>query len=412
MLAQQLSISRDLTSKLKSSISDSEDEGVDVADSPSLGTKDEGNPWISSAVKPGKDVLDFVSGYRKYWNEANQITASVDETVDDPVSVETKNVVEKPQKAKKSPKLKSKKVSVKKIANTSTTEWEVDEIFDKLESDLQKKAKSKVKTLNKKEKAKDVKTKKKTTTKTKKLDLSLPSQARKVPIIDEQLIEAPHKSVTSDESTPINNNLQLLDDILKPVELPPQKANDIDPEKYVKPQKATNLKTAVPDLTATDENEEPDEQRNLIIEAFEDDDVLEDFRQEKQDEIDKDKPKDVDLYLPGWGAWGGANIKPNNRKRKRFTIKTPKELPRRDDNKGSLIINESAQKKIRAHQVNEVPFPFKSVKDFEASIRAPIGNTFVPETAFKRNIRPTLTTKRGAIIEPMSKDVLISKKMK
>lgn len=105
-----------------------------------------------------------------------------------------------------------------------------------------------------------------------------------------------------------------------------------------------------------------------------------------------------------------ANIDHTKRKRKRFIIKMPVKIPRRDENKGSLIINEKAQEKIRALQVSEVPFPFKTVKDYEASIRAPIGNTFVPETAFRRYIEPAVKTKMGAIIEPISKNVLIGKK--
>lgn len=75
------------------------------------------------------------------------------------------------------------------------------------------------------------------------------------------------------------------------------------------------------------------------------------FSQEKQEAIDKGKPKDINLSLPGWGDWGGHNIKPNKRKQKRFMVKMPEAPPRRDENKGNLIINENEDSAVRTHQV-------------------------------------------------------------
>jgi len=59
-----------------------------------------------------------------------------------------------------------------------------------------------------------------------------------------------------------------------------------------------------------------------------------------------------------------------------------------------------------------LPFPFTSVKDFEASIRAPIGNTWIPETAHRTLVKPPLVTKLGTIITPMDEDMLVNKKKK
>lgn len=67
-----------------------------------------------------------------------------------------------------------------------------------------------------------------------------------------------------------------------------------------------------------DEDIDPEEQQRMTIaQAFADDDVIEEFRQEKDDMIQRDKPKDIDLSLPGWGSWGGEGIKISKRKRKR-----------------------------------------------------------------------------------------------
>lgn len=90
-------------------------------------------------------------------------------------------------------------------------------------------------------------------------------------------------------------------------------------------------------------------------------------------------------------------------------MKFPKEAPRRDENKGDVIIIEEKDPKIKEHQVSDLPYPFNSVKDFEASIRAPIGRNFVPENAHKRFIEPAVKTKMGKIIEPMDADALVKK---
>jgi U3 small nucleolar RNA-associated protein 14 len=59
-----------------------------------------------------------------------------------------------------------------------------------------------------------------------------------------------------------------------------------------------------------------------------------------------------------------------------------------------------------------LPFPFTSVKDFEASIRAPIGNTWIPETAYRKLTKPSVITKLGTIIKPMDEDMLVNKEKK
>ncbi|KAE8746197.1 hypothetical protein FOCC_FOCC007069 [Frankliniella occidentalis] len=206
---------------------------------------------------------------------------------------------------------------------------------------------------------------------------------------------------------------------------------ELDPNKFMKTG-PIKLRTALPDeITGGDEalddsdHEGGEKEKQLTIsEAFADDDVVADFRwlrkdhlrlpcsQEKQDAINKSKPEDINLHLPGWGDWGGHNIKPNQRKRKRFIVEMPKPPPRRDENKGNLIINDTEDSAARAHQVSELPFPFTSVKDFEASVRAPISNTFIPESAHRKLIKPSVRTKMGAIISPMDKDVLIKRQQK
>jgi len=188
---------------------------------------------------------------------------------------------------------------------------------------------------------------------------------------------------------------------------------DIDPDNFVA-VKAKNIKSSVPAEIVgfndeEDSSEDEMEQRKLIAEAFAEDDVLEDFKKEKAKIIEEATPKDIDLTLPGWGSWGGESIKISKKKRNRFIIKAPPRAPRKDDNKDLVIINTDKDQKLRTHQVSKLPAHFTSVSDFEASIRSPIGDTFVPRTAHLKLIKPRVTTKMGQTIQPMDKKALLKK---
>lgn len=58
-------------------------------------------------------------------------------------------------------------------------------------------------------------------------------------------------------------------------------------------------------------------------------------------------------------------------------------------------------------QVDDLPYPFNSVRDFEASVRAPVGRLFMPEAVHKKLIAPGTVTKIGKVIEPMTEDELL-----
>nr|CAD7601348.1 unnamed protein product [Timema genevievae] len=183
--------------------------------------------------------------------------------------------------------------------------------------------------------------------------------------------------------------------------------------------KAIRAKSEHPDLATRgdegiddEEDEEEMKRYNIVAEAFADDNVVADFSQEKKEAVVKSTPQNIDLSMPGWGDWAGQNISVSKRKKRRFVIKIPKDAPRRDENKGNVIINQEKDIKVKQHQVSDLPFPFESVKDFEASIRAPIGNNWVPEMAHRKMIRPEVLTMMGTVIQPMDNEALIIKKKK
>lgn len=181
----------------------------------------------------------------------------------------------------------------------------------------------------------------------------------------------------------------------------------IDPnnftEKINKPVRTFDLQGM--DQSESEEDDE-DNQRNTIAAAFEDDDIQADFDREMEDRKAKET-QELDLSMPGWGSWVSAKTI-NAPKRKRMVLKFEAEKDlRKEQNKGNVIINEGVSKKLKTHLVSDVPFPFKSVQDYEASIRAPIGRSFVPESAFKALTRPAVITKKGKMIHAMDEEQLL-----
>ena len=59
--------------------------------------------------------------------------------------------------------------------------------------------------------------------------------------------------------------------------------------------------------------------------------------------------------------------------------------------------------------MNQLPYPFVSVEQFEKSIRAPLGKTWNPETAHRELVKPKVVTKLGKIITPIDKSEVYRK---
>lgn len=338
-------------------------------------------------------------------NSKIKIIDSNDEVDTENVQIEKVNHTKK--KAEKRTKRTAKKNTLDENNSKSTSEWnvssindEIDQAFESYEKKLAYSLKVRYgrikKKLKQERRSKETHIEKEPT----KIDLSL-SKTAKRPVIDKELI------YNDDEEKDANDLTAILSNKTDATSTNNKKKH---PDLNIKEVKIIQLNTKVPDLLVTDDNEENLAQREAIAGAFEDEDIVEDFNKEKCDDIEKNKPKDIDLSLPGWGTWGGKDLPILKRKKKRFIIKMPKKMPRRDENKGNVIIYEGGNRDIKSHLVSDLPFPFKTVKDFEASIRAPIGNTFVTETAFRKLTLPAIKTKMGAIIEPLNEDILLKKK--
>jgi len=176
-----------------------------------------------------------------------------------------------------------------------------------------------------------------------------------------------------------------------------------------KPKKDEHLE--MPKTTKPIEKKEINEQHQMNIqEAFADDDVLAEFEKEKTDLIERDRPKPIDLSLPGWGDWAGSGVPENKRKKRKFLIQPKPAPPRRDVHLHHVIINEKTDKKIAEHRVSELPFPFANADQFESLIQQPLGREWNPETAFRRLNQPKVRTRLGVRIDPLNKDEVFVKK--
>ncbi|KAK6171222.1 hypothetical protein SNE40_019457 [Patella caerulea] len=192
---------------------------------------------------------------------------------------------------------------------------------------------------------------------------------------------------------------------IKMVSIDPKKLFTIGPEVI----KSTDGAEIVTNEDGDNMLDVEEEQRMTIAQAFADDDVIEEFKLEKREIADQDKPKDIDLVLPGWGEWGGADIEPSRRKKKRFTIRQKNRAKRKDSKMANVILHEKKDEAVAQHQVKQLPRQFLNTKQFEQSISQPIGNTWNPEKAFHRMIQPKVVTQLGSIIKPMDKEEMFKK---
>jgi len=373
-LRETLEKHRELTAKVKT-VSESEDEDENKIDSEEENDDEEDESYN-----------DFASSYRKYWEAKQLETAAAAKKLT--ATDEIEDMFDEASFARKQAlaRRKSKEAEKENNKNDDKEDGE-DNVEDKeMESLVLDKTQTKLLSIS--------------GTKSKR---TLANPQSTIHNSDEELSDDEQQN-NADKTTAENKD----SDSTKPR----ARKAEVDPDNFiqVKPKK---LKSALPEIVGYNEDsgsDSDDEQRKMIAEAFADDDVMEDFTKEKEAIIAASKAKDVDKFLPGWGAWAGSGLKHKDESyRKRFLQKAPPPVKRRDENKGNLIINTDKDKIIKQHLVSKLPDHFNSVSDFEASIRAPIGNTFIPRTAHQKLIQPRVQTKMGKSIEPIDRTVIYNK---
>lgn len=470
-LSEQLQVSRQLTQKINDEESDEEDDKKisKNEEQEEDGDYDPFNPW-TTVGKKDKNVTkeqEDQTNWRKYWLERNDNEKMLEEykkllkegeeenveqeddvsdkddhgeaneTEDTDLQENTK--IEKPMS--KSKTLKRKKPEKKtnganksqKIENGWVVEEidpasvkSIDDIFDAQEDRIREKLQKKLEIIN--EKGNKLARNKKSVKKASKehdplknlKDLEFKNSATR-PEIDEELKNEFEGEETLDPKAKLNETLEKSMSNKTETKENKHTANITD---AIDPNKLATVKLkqhgigfgsvseAMGDVDMADEDDDPNaDQQMTIAQAFEDDDIVADFSRDKTKDSEL-KDAEIQLSMPGWGSWAGAGISKEKmeRRNKRLLLKLAPEEKRKDENKDGVYINEGVNKKLRTHLVSDVPFPFTSLKDYEASIRAPIGRNFVTETAFRLLTRPSVITQKGKVIEPMDESELVKRR--
>lgn len=405
-----MALGRELTQKNRqseSSESDDDDEGAPVL-------KNE-NPWLGSN-STGDPLDEVFSGYKKFWEEHNANEKKMKKLKKDSKK-STPVVIEEQHKDDDEPEVSEPESSQDEEEEEDSDDENpskfINDLFDEAEDKINTKMETKLIALKPKLLLSEGKSAKKKQVKKKRgsnvHDANYLGFEKKAKLgdVDESLIQGKMRDDNvEDETTHIPSKV-LLKEVKQKKEAKKNfmRGNgEINPDSFLS-VKSKHLITAVPKSQDLDDADDEFEVNQLskanklsLAEAFENDDIVNDFEQEVEDEAKKNL-NDDDTILPGWGNWGGHGV---NAKKHKFERKAPQYKK-----KDRIIISTTPNEKLQKHLISSVPFPFKSVQEFEASMRLPIGRDFIPETAHQKLTLSSVVTKAGTIIEPMTEDILV-----
>jgi len=91
----------------------------------------------------------------------------------------------------------------------------------------------------------------------------------------------------------------------------------IDPAQFMAVERDLSSASGI-DLVTSGADDFEGSSFKVAMAFAEDDDVLAEFVSEKKSIIERDRPKDIDLRLPGWGDWSGPGIVASKRRKKRY----------------------------------------------------------------------------------------------
>lgn len=165
-----------------------------------------------------------------------------------------------------------------------------------------------------------------------------------------------------------------------------------------KDEDATEISVA--NTISADVDERGFQQHNLVKEAFAGDDVVAEFALEKRKLEDDEDDQEVDVLLPGWGDWAGAD-QPRKKKVLKVDGVVQKDK-RKDRGKHNVIINEAANKPNLKYQSLSVPYPFESKEQYERALRMPVGEEWAPRNTFQKSTKPRVSVKQGVVVDPLT----------
>jgi len=148
-------------------------------------------------------------------------------------------------------------------------------------------------------------------------------------------------------------------------------------------------------------------QEDLIRKAFAGDDVVDEFKKSKAEEVEAELPQEeVPGELPGWGTWSNPNKKEpawvRDAKAKAESKKAAAARARKDASMEFVVISEKWDaRNASKYKTQAVPFPFNSKETYERSMRQPLGKDFNTVDSFRNLTRPAVVKDSGVIIEPL-----------
>ena len=133
-----------------------------------------------------------------------------------------------------------------------------------------------------------------------------------------------------------------------------------------------------------------EEQKKIVEQAFELDDMDQVAAEEWARETNEKKEKEP-IMKQGWGTWFGSGVKQ----------RVAEQVPVHKVDK--VIHNEERDKRAAKYLVKQIPFPFKTSKQFDAVNKIPVGKEWNSNKVFQKQIAPEILTRDGEIITPISK---------
>lgn len=127
------------------------------------------------------------------------------------------------------------------------------------------------------------------------------------------------------------------------------------------------------------------------------------FAKEKEQIVDEETPKDIDVFVPGWNSWTGPGLDAKDEQRRKEKLVTAPKIKREDSEKPHLLIRRRLNGEFKQHLVKTIPFPYNTPEQFEAFISQPISREWLTETAHRERNRPKITVQSGRIIRPLSR---------
>lgn len=409
--------------------------------------KNADNPWLSG--KNPEDENDVFGGYRKFWEEKNanekalkklrKINDKPQVSEDPKIDNNDENNKTEDVGTEKSDEDQSMSDNDEELSengsdeenesqNNSKNGWIeedvssdnedpsnfINDLFDKAEENINKKMDSKLKELKPKLLASNKPENKRKNKSKDKPDVNDPKylefeKEARLEDIDEALNEGSDDEKAQFTRLPPSKKLKNEIEELKEEKKSFMRGtkDEIDPSSFLN-VKSKHLLTSIPRTQELDDVDE-EEYENLaaankmsLAEAFENDDIIHDFVEDVEAEARKNQKNDTST-LTGWGSWAGEGIKQNKASKKRTYLNRNPQIKRKD----RVIVNTTPHESLKKHLISSVPFPFTTIKDFQASMRLPIGKDFIPSVAHSKLTMESVVTTAGTIIEPMSEEALV-----